>query len=62
MIIDSKYDNTFPYFLWGAWYPFIYWVLNATIVMFALPKAIKSRIKGGYATWTSPDRGIRKTI
>lgn len=62
VIIDSKYDNTFPYFLWGAWYPFIYWVLNATIVMFALPKAIKSRIKGGYATWTSPDRGIRKTI
>ena len=45
MIIDSKYDNIFPYFLWGAWYPFIYWVLNATIVMFALPKAIKSRIK-----------------
>ena len=59
-IIDSKYDNIIPYLLWGAWYPFIYWILNALIVMFALPRAIKSRIKGGYATWTSPDRGTRK--
>lgn len=61
LIIDSKYDKVAPYFLWGAWYPFIYWILNAIIVMFAFPRAIKSRIKGGYATWTSPDRGIRKS-
>jgi biofilm PGA synthesis N-glycosyltransferase PgaC len=60
-IIDSKYDNIVPYLLWGAWYPFIYWVLNALIVVFALPKAIKSRVKGGYATWSSPDRGMRKS-
>lgn len=57
LIIDSRYDNIFPYYIWGSWYPFIYWVLNATIVIFALPRAIKSRINGGYATWTSPDRG-----
>lgn len=49
-----------PYYLWAAWYPVAYWVLNAAIVMFALPRAIKSRIRGGYATWTSPDRGKRK--
>ena len=61
LIIDSKYDNVLPYFLWGAWYPFIYWILNAMIVIFSFPKAVKSRIKGGYATWASPDRGIRKT-
>jgi poly-beta-1,6-N-acetyl-D-glucosamine synthase len=60
-IIDSKYDNISPYLLWGAWYPFIYWILNTLIVMFALPKAIKSRVKGGYATWSSPDRGTRKS-
>jgi len=60
-IIDSKYDNIVPYLLWGAWYPFIYWILNALIVMFALPRAIKSRVKGGYTTWSSPDRGIRKS-
>ncbi|MEE6452354.1 poly-beta-1,6-N-acetyl-D-glucosamine synthase [Gottfriedia acidiceleris] len=58
--LDSTYDNIKKYYLWAAWYPVIYWVLNAMIVMFALPKAIKSRIKGGYATWTSPDRGNRK--
>ena len=57
--IDNKYDNVLYLYLWAAWYPFIYWVLNAVIVMFALPRAIKSRIKGGYATWTSPDRGQR---
>jgi len=58
--IDSKYDNVMPYYLWAAWYPVVYWVLNTTIVMFAMPKAIKSRKRGGYATWTSPDRGQRK--
>ncbi len=55
--IDSKYDYVLPFYLWGAWYPVVYWVLNAVIVIFAMPKAIKSRMKGGYATWTSPDRG-----
>ncbi|MEH7335712.1 poly-beta-1,6-N-acetyl-D-glucosamine synthase [Neobacillus drentensis] len=59
--VDSKYDNITKYYLWAAWYPVIYWILNAFIVMFALPKAIKSRMKGGYATWVSPDRGNRKT-
>ncbi len=62
LLIDSKYDNVLSFFLWGAWYPFIYWILNSIIVIFALPKAIKSRVKGGYATWKSPDRGIRKDM
>ncbi|MGM7719209.1 poly-beta-1,6-N-acetyl-D-glucosamine synthase [Metabacillus sp. Hm71] len=57
---DSKYDNILMYYLWAAWYPAIYWLLNTVIVMFALPKAIKSRLNGGYATWVSPDRGNRK--
>lgn len=59
--IDGKYDKVLQYYSWAAWYPFIYWVLNASIVMWALPRAIKSRIKGGYATWTSPDRGMRRS-
>ncbi|WP_040204101.1 poly-beta-1,6-N-acetyl-D-glucosamine synthase [Neobacillus jeddahensis] len=58
--VDSMYDNIKMYYLWAAWYPVIYWILNAFIVIFALPKAIKSRVKGGYATWSSPDRGNRK--
>ena len=57
IINTTMYANIFFY---GAWYPSLYWVLNAIIVMFALPKAIRSRIKGGDAVWTSPDRGNRK--
>jgi len=60
IIIDSEYDRIQKFFLFGAWYPFIYWILNAMIVLFAFPKAIASRIKGGDAVWTSPDRGFRK--
>ncbi len=60
LFIDSKYDKVQKYFFFGSWYPFIYWFLNAIIVMFAFPKAIVSRVRGGYAVWTSPDRGSRK--
>jgi poly-beta-1,6-N-acetyl-D-glucosamine synthase len=58
--LDSLYDNITKYYLWAAWYPVIYWILNAFIVIFAFPKAIKSRLKGGYAIWSSPDRGNRE--
>lgn len=57
--VDSTYDNITSYYFWAAWYPIVYWILNAMIVVFAFPQAVKSRFKGGYATWTSPDRGNR---
>lgn len=60
IIIDSEYDRVYFCFFFGAWYPFIYWILNAVIVIFALPRAIKSRVWGGDAVWTSPDRGARR--
>ncbi len=56
---ESKYDNIMKYYLWAAWYPAIYWMINTIVVIAATPKAIFSRIKGGYATWDSPDRGNR---
>lgn len=56
---DSTYDNVLKYYFWAVWYPAIYWFLNVFVVIAALPKAIKSSIKGGYATWQSPDRGER---
>lgn len=59
-INDSAYDNITVYLLWGVWYPVIYWVINAVIVIVAFPKAIQSRFSGGDATWISPDRGMRK--
>jgi biofilm PGA synthesis N-glycosyltransferase PgaC len=58
--IDAQYDDVRSLFFFGAWYPFIYWLLNALIVLFAFPKAIRSRLQGGDALWTSPDRGFRK--
>jgi biofilm PGA synthesis N-glycosyltransferase PgaC len=56
---DSKYDNVFKYYIWAVWYPTVYWVVNVFVVISAIPKSIKSRIYGGYATWISPDRGMR---
>lgn len=60
ILIDSEHERINKFFLFGAWYPFIYWVLNAMVVVFAFPKAIMSRLNGGDATWSSPDRGFRK--
>lgn len=59
---DSTYDNIVKYYFWAAWYPALYWIVNVFVVVAALPRAIKSSLKGGYATWQSPDRGdiVRK--
>lgn len=62
IINDSRYDKVARYYIWAAWYPAIYWMVNTFVVIAATPKAIKSRIKGGYAVWTSPDRGHRSSI
>lgn len=56
---DSAYDSVMKYYFWAAWYPAVYWILNVFVVIAALPKSIKSSLKGGYATWQSPDRGER---
>lgn len=56
-IIDSKYEKINVFILiFLSWYPTVYWIINALVAIFALPKAIK-RKKGEFATWTSPDRG-----
>ncbi len=60
LLIDARYDNVSKMYFWIAWYPFVYWIINAAIAVVAFPKAIKSRIKGGYAVWSSPDRGNRE--
>lgn len=54
---ESVYDNIMKYYIWAAWYPIFYWIINAFVVVRALPKSIMSTIRGGYATWKSPDRG-----
>ncbi len=59
---DSKYDNVLKYYFWAAWYPTVYWIVNVFVVISAIPKSIRSRMKGGYATWNSPDRGSRSSL
>lgn len=61
LVIDSRHNGVMKYYLWAAWYPAIYWMVNTLVVVVALPRAIKSRYKGGYAVWSSPDRGLKKS-
>ena len=58
VMFARRYDPiTLRYLFWAGWYPFIYWMINPFTVIVALPKAIKRTVKGGQATWKSPDRG-----
>ena len=57
LFIDRRYENkNIVGLIFVSWYPTVYWIINAAVVIFAFPKALK-RKKGGYATWSSPDRG-----
>ena len=62
LITDSNYDDVSIGCLSVAWYPVAYWIINTYVAIRAIPRAIKSKIKGGYATWESPDRGERKEL
>lgn len=62
LLIDSRYNPKLKYYFWAAWYPAIYWMINTAVVMAAIPRTISSRLKGGYAVWNSPDRGIKKKV
>jgi biofilm PGA synthesis N-glycosyltransferase PgaC len=58
--IDYVYDKKmFKYLFWVIWYPFAYWLINASTIIFAVPKALLKK-KGTRAVWSSPDRGIDK--
>lgn len=59
LFIDSHYErNLWRSFVWCIWYPLVYWLLNVTTMVIALPKAI-FRKKGQLAVWVSPDRGVK---
>jgi len=62
LLVSLKFSNredplNMRFILWAGWYPYLYWLINPFTVVFAFPKAIMTRIKGGQATWVSPDRG-----
>jgi biofilm PGA synthesis N-glycosyltransferase PgaC len=63
LIISLEFTNRYDplairNLFWAGWYPFVYWLINPLTVIVAFPKAVKRKIKGGQATWTSPDRGM----
>ncbi|MCR4336658.1 MAG: poly-beta-1,6-N-acetyl-D-glucosamine synthase [Candidatus Omnitrophica bacterium] len=59
LLLDSQFERgTLRMFFWLVWYPCIYWIINATVTIFAFPRAI-FKPKGTLAVWESPDRGFR---
>ncbi|MDR1781380.1 MAG: glycosyltransferase [Bacilli bacterium] len=55
--IVKNYDkDVFKYFFFAGWYPLVYWLISPFTQIAAIPKAIKSQLKGGQGTWTSPKR------
>lgn len=57
MLLDRKYDRSlFKNALAAVWYPFLYWYINALIVICSLPALLRRNKK--LATWDSPDRGL----
>ena len=57
MILDSRYDkHLFRNAVTAIWYPFLYWYINAIIVIASLPSLFRKRKTT--AKWESPDRGL----
>lgn len=57
MILDSRYDkHLFKNAVTAIWYPFMYWYINAIIVIASLPSLFRKRKTT--AKWESPDRGL----
>ncbi len=57
IILDTKYDKQlFKNAVTAVWYPFLYWYINAIIVIVSIPVLFRKRKKT--ATWDSPDRGL----
>ena len=58
IILDTKYDKKLlRNAVTAVWYPFVYWYINALIVIVSIPALLKKRKKT--AVWDSPDRGLK---
>jgi biofilm PGA synthesis N-glycosyltransferase PgaC len=58
LMLERRFEkDIFRTLLWLAWYPVLFWMLQAFTVVAGLPKAIV-RIYRPRGTWVSPDRGI----
>ncbi|KAA0911103.1 poly-beta-1,6-N-acetyl-D-glucosamine synthase [Pusillimonas sp. ANT_WB101] len=60
IVIDRRYEPGLSRSLfWVVWYPFAYWLISFTTVIWGFPK-VMLRIRRRRARWTSPDRGIKE--
>lgn len=58
ILLDTKYDKQlFKNAVTAVWYPFLYWYINALIVIVSIPALFRKRNKT--AVWDSPDRGLK---
>ena len=59
MILDRRYDkNLLKNSIVVIWYPFLYWYINAIIVLTTVPSLFFHSKK--LAKWESPDRGLEE--
>ena len=57
ILLDKRYDpQLFKHSIVAVWYPFVYWYVNALLVIKSIPTFFKCNQK--LARWHSPDRGI----
>jgi biofilm PGA synthesis N-glycosyltransferase PgaC len=58
-LIDHRFEpRGLRSYYWIIWYPMAYFLLGMVTTVAGLPKAL-GRKKGRFATWVSPDRGLR---
>ena len=56
--LDLRYDRgALRLIFWLIWYPLIYWVLNAAVMIVGFPQAMLRKF-GTPAVWEHPDRGV----
>ena len=60
MRLDKRYDPCLlRHSVTAIWYPFVYWYINALLVIRSVPTLFRRNRK--LARWSSPDRGIGTT-
>lgn len=59
LLIDRRYEkDSLKSIVWMIWYPFAYWIINAGTAFVGFYKTLFNAQKK-FATWISPDRGLK---
>ncbi|MBN7769749.1 poly-beta-1,6 N-acetyl-D-glucosamine synthase [Marinobacter daepoensis] len=61
LLIERHYERDLHHWVfWIIWYPAAYWMITLFTTLVSFPKVMLKRRKR-LATWTSPDRGIKRS-